>query len=84
MIVIDSIDDVTALLRPLLETGSVRLVGPTGEVDIPEARKAGTLPAPAHDLIAAMLAQGTSLVVVPQDDGSLPPFTIAPRSRPPA
>jgi hypothetical protein len=82
MIVIDTIDDVTALLRPLLATAGVRLVARDAQVDIPKAHVVAVLPTPARALISAMFAQGTSLIVIPQDKEGPPPFTIAPRVRP--
>ncbi|MFX6226014.1 hypothetical protein ABTF68_21285, partial [Acinetobacter baumannii] len=59
-----------------------RLVARDTQVDIPKAHLVAVLPTPARTLISAMFAQGTSLIVIPQDTAGPPPFTIAPRVRP--
>lgn len=79
MIIVETVNDVVALLRPLLEVAPVRLVAGRVKIDLP--RTAGTegLPEPARALITATLAAGGTLRLVPAGDD--PPFSLAARAR---
>ena len=74
MIVIETIEDVLALLQPLLETGSVRIVAGRKSVELPLTAKLAALPEPARELIAAVHRKGGTLHLVPED--GFPPVTL--------
>lgn len=73
MIVVETLDDVAALLQPLLETGSVRIITGGKSMVLPQDAEFKAMPPQTREFLVA--SKNATLRLVPS--AGFPPVTIS-------